>query len=262
VVQFYERTSLELKLRERQNPWPEKIGIDEHFFSRRRGFTEFVTVTTDMVNKRVREVALGKAIGDITPQFTHIEGRENVKQVVCDLADTYRSFAKQFFPNAEVVADKFHVLRLLSHHIMRKRKEITGTNADRKARRMLLMSSKKLEYFERKTIWTYLQTHPELAELYKWKERLHSFYRIHGHEKARIALSHMLDEMALSTMPEIKTLRRTLQRWSREILNYFKSRLTNARTEGFNNVAKLVQKRAYGYKSFRNYRLRLLSACG
>ena len=34
-----------------------------------------------------------------------------------------------------------------------------------------------------------------------------------------------------------------------------------ARTEGFNGKAKLVIRRAYGYKSFRNYRLRLLSAC-
>lgn len=256
---FYEQ--LELKLREKQNPWPSKIGIDEHFFSRKKGYSEFVTVTTDMVNKRVREVALGKAIGEITPQFAHIEGRENVRQVVCDLADTYRSFAKQFFPNAQIVADKFHVLRLLSPHIMRKRKEITGSNADRRARKLLLMSSKKLDYFDRKAIWTYLQAHPELAELYQWKERIHTFYRIQGYNRAKIALNLILDKMALSQLSEIKTLRRTLQRWSKEILNYFNSRLTNARTEGFNNVAKLVQKRAYGYKSFRNYRLRLLSAC-
>ena len=37
--------------------------------------------------------------------------------------------------------------------------------------------------------------------------------------------------------------------------------LTNGRTEGFNNKAKVVKKRAYGYRSFRNYRLRLLNAC-
>ncbi len=50
-------------------------------------------------------------------------------------------------------------------------------------------------------------------------------------------------------------------RWRHEVLGYFACRLTNARTEGFNGKAKLVIRRAYGYKSFRNYRLRLLSAC-
>ena len=43
-------------------------------------------------------------------------------------------------------------------------------------------------------------------------------------------------------------------------VNYFKNRITNARTEGFNNVAKLLQKRAFGYRNFGNYRLRLLYA--
>ncbi|MEO7162367.1 MAG: transposase [Bdellovibrionia bacterium] len=32
-------------------------------------------------------------------------------------------------------------------------------------------------------------------------------------------------------------------------------------TEGFNNLAKLVQRRAFGYRNFNNYRLRLLNAC-
>ena len=49
-------------------------------------------------------------------------------------------------------------------------------------------------------------------------------------------------------------------KWREEILNYFKTKLTNAKTEGFNNLAKLYQKRAFGYKNFENYRLRLLNA--
>lgn len=67
--------------------------------------------------------------------------------------------------------------------------------------------------------------------------------------------------MAGSNLPEIKTLRRTLLRWRHEILEYFRTKLTNARTEGFNGVAKLVKKRAYGYRRFENYRLKLLQAC-
>jgi len=49
--------------------------------------------------------------------------------------------------------------------------------------------------------------------------------------------------------------------WRHAILEHIATGLTNARTEGFNNKAKLVKKRAYGYRSFRNYRLRLLNAC-
>jgi transposase len=49
--------------------------------------------------------------------------------------------------------------------------------------------------------------------------------------------------MALSAIPEIQTLRRTLMRWRRQVLAYFICGLTNGRTEGFNNKAKLVKKR-------------------
>jgi transposase len=93
------------------------------------------------------------------------------------------------------------------------------------------------------------------------KEALHGLYRIKGNRTAARILIRMTDQMALSQIPEIKTLRRTLMKWRNEILNYFVNRITNARTEGFNNVAKLIQKRAYGVKSFKLYRLRYLNAC-
>ena len=55
---------VELNLRAKLNyEWPSTIGIDEHFFTRRRGRAEFVTVFTDFKNKRLREVAFGKEIG-------------------------------------------------------------------------------------------------------------------------------------------------------------------------------------------------------
>jgi transposase len=252
---------LELKLREYQYPWPQKIGIDEHFFSRNKGYREFATVFTDMTNKRLREVCLGKSGPLLFDQIKHIEGRENVKLIALDLSDTYKSFCKSFFPNAELVADKFHVLRLLTNSINRHRKQITGDKRNNPIRRLLLRSGHRLEYFERKSLWTWLREHDSLRELYFWKERLHELYRTKGYNRAKESLIQITDQMAKSLLPEIKTLRRTLMRWREEVLNYFKTGLTNARTEGFNNVAKLVQKRAYGYKSFRNYRLRLLSAC-
>jgi transposase len=254
-------SKLEEKLKARQYPWPSTIGIDEHSFRRLKGRTEFASVVVDYPNKRIYELAQGKTTAELTGQLAHIEGRENVKNVILDLCDPFKNFAKGHFPNAKIIADKFHVLRLLSPALMRKRYEITGTRADAKARRLLLCSSHKLDHWERKAIWDYLGRYPELQELYRFKERLHKFYRMKGYYRAHLALRQMCDEMGCSPIPEIRTLRQTLMKWREEILNYFLTGLTNGRTEGYNNLAKLVQKRAFGYKSFRNYRLRLLSAC-
>ena len=255
---------LEAKVHEKVNyPWPKTIGIDEHAFKKARfgAPTEFVTMIVDYPNKRVREVVEGKTGAALSDQLKSIPERHNVENVCLDMCDPFKNFAKEFFPKARIIADKFHVLRLLSPSLMRHRKEIIGTRADLKAKRLLLMSSKKLGYFERQALLDFLYRYPDLFELYTWKEKLHRFYRIRGYHNAAIALRKMLDQMAWSSLKEIKTLRRTLMKWREEILNYFLTGLTNARTEGYNNKAKVVKRRAYGYKSFRNYRLKVLTAC-
>ena len=78
-------------------------------------------------------------------------------------------------------------------------------------------------------------------------------------KRASRALTNLTDKMALSRLPEIIKLRRTLMKWRHEILNYFETGLTNARTEGYNRRAKGEQYNAFGVRSFNNYRLRLLN---
>lgn len=257
---LYER--IETKLGEKLNyPWPSTIGIDEHFFTRRRGRAEFATVFTDYVNKRVRELAFGKTKGELIAQLQGIAGRENVKNVVLDMSDTYRSFVREYFPNARMIADKFHVLRLVTPALNKYRIAVTGDQRTLPIRRLLMRSRHKLLYYERDALDRWLNQHKDLNEIYQAKEALASFYRIKGSNRAKRVLTKLTDTLAHTKLKELKRLRRTLMAWRREILAYFETRLTNARTEGFNNVAKLVQKRAYGYRSFANYRLRLLNAC-
>jgi transposase len=259
---YYER--LERKRQEKLNyPWPEIIGIDEHAFRRNPGTgrTEFASMIVDYVNKRVREVVDGKSTNDLRRDLASIPGPENVKYAVIDMCDPFKNYVKIAHPNATLVADKFHVLRLLSPALLKKRYEVAGTRADLKAKKLLLMSAHKLDYFARLAVHRFLENYPELHELYQWKERLHGFYRIRGYDRAVAAFTAITDAMAQSALQEIKTLRRTLTKWREEILAYFKTGLTNARTEGFNNRAKVVKRMGYGYKSFRNYRLKVLTAC-
>lgn len=255
---------LDLKLRERvKNPWPQTIGIDEHglFKDKKRGAREFATVFVDYQNKRVKEIVEGKSHVNLKKGIEHIPGKENVRNVAIDLSDSYKSFVKDYFPNARIIADKFHVLRLLNPHINRKRIGVTGDKRTLGVRRLLLKNGFKLGVFERKALWKWLEDYPDLKEVYSYKEALHRMYRCRGYSKAKQILYRMIDEMSASKLPEIQTLRRTLMKWSREILLYFETRITNARTEAFNNSAKLIQRKAYGFKSFKNYRLRVLIAC-
>lgn len=61
------------------------------------------------------------------------------------------------------------------------------------------------------------------------KEAMHLLYRTRGYDCAAHALTVITDRLAGSSMPELQTLRRTLMRWRREILEYFQTSLTNNR---------------------------------
>lgn len=258
---FYEQ--LEIKHREKSKDcWGKKLGIDEHTWKKRRGnkkFTEFASLIVDHDRKRIAEVVNGKTVGNLKEALNYIPGRERVEEVTIDMCDPFKKFVREFFPNAKITADKFHVLRLTNPLINKARTEITGDQRSNPVRKLLLRNRHNLLYYEKSALDQWLKLHPKMKEIYWFKEMLYQFYRTKGFDKASRALINLTDQMALSCLPEIKKLRKTLMKWRNEILHYFKSGLTNARTEGYNRLAKGEQYSSFGVRSFINYRLRLLN---
>ncbi len=191
----------------------------------------------------------------------HIQGRENVEWVVQDLSETYRAITKELFPNAQRIADKFHVLRLLSPALRRRRIDITGDRRTLRIKRLLQKNRHRLHYHEKQDVDRWLENHPELNTIYRTKERLHELYRNTHYDRACASFNRIINELKMTTIPELQTLRITLEKWRTEILNYFKRRYTNAMTEGFNRIASLVKNLGFGYRNENNYRLRFLTAC-
>ncbi len=180
---------------------------------------------------------------------------------ILDLSPTFRSFARETFQNARLVADRFHVQRLFIRLVNKFRREATGDKRSNPIRKLLLRNAKKLKPYQRKVIGTFLNFHPRLREVYEIKESLHRLYRIRGKKRAETALNGIIYQMGMSKVEGLVQLRSTIVSWKNEILEYFDGRFSNGRVEGFNRNAKLVQRRAYGFRSFQNYRLQLLHAC-
>ncbi|WP_417335908.1 ISL3 family transposase [Halobacteriovorax marinus] len=264
---FYEQLALDVKKLDYSRP--KTIGIDEHSFVRntKTHFKEFATVFVDFNNNRIREVTLGRSFDDlINSRAVDIQGRENVKNVVIDMSSTYKKFVAKQFPNALITSDKFHVVKLFNHAVNKIRIEIMKHPVFEKSktspmRRLYLTRDDRLNFSQRSIVRHINGLFPELEEIYKFKERMLSIYNIRGFKRARKAFTKLTDEMALSGRKAVQSLRKTLVKWQVEILNYFKSGITNAKTEGYNRKAKLIQRKAYGYRNFENYRLRLIYDC-
>jgi transposase len=139
--------------------------------------------------------------------------------------------------------------------------EITGDQRTNPVRLLMNRKRKNLEPWERTKLDLWLKVNPKMQELYLIKEQIGRFYEIRGLHRAEKAFNKILVRLSHFTERPLKTFCRTLTRWKTEILNYFKYRITNARVEGFNNTAKVIKRMAYGFRSFKNYRLRILTSC-
>lgn len=259
---YYEQLALRSRKHNRY-PFTDSIGIDEHCFGRKKGFgkREFVTMIVDHKNKKLFDVTLGKTHAELWNQLETRPGRENVKRVTLDLSDSYKSFVKGFFPNAQIIADRFHVQRLFNPILHQARMEVTGDKRKNPARILLNKKRSRLKPWERSALDQWLALHPKINEIYQFKEAVARMYNLRGVDRARPVFERIIEELGKTQNKLLKTLQNTFKRWKEEILNFFVFRLTNARVEGFNNVAKVIKRRAYGFRSFGCYKLRLLNAC-
>lgn len=76
---------------------PQVLGIDEHFFTRKKGYA---TTLVDLKNHKVFDVVLGRSEASLRGYLSRLLGREKVKVVVIDLSETYRRIARKYFPSA------------------------------------------------------------------------------------------------------------------------------------------------------------------
>ena len=65
-----------------------------------------------------------------------------------------------------------------------------------------------------------------------------------------------------SALAPLQILAGTLSEWEDAIVCMWRFRKNNSITEGFHRKMKLIQRRAYGFKNFNNYRLRVIAQCG
>ena len=76
------------------------------------------------------------------------------------------------------------------------------------------------------------------------------------------ALVRHIEDLRAHNFDKLHTLAKTLEDWSEPIACMWRFRKNNSITEGFHRKMKLIQRRAYGFRNFNNYRLRVIAQCG
>ena len=265
TVERWFHNFLERAVSERQDaPCPRVLGIDEHFFSRKKGFA---TTLCDLEHHRVYDVTLGRSEAALEPYLQRLKGRDQVRVVCMDMSDTYRSIVQKYFPHAMIVADRFHVIRLINQQFLGLWRLLDPSGSRNRGLLSLMRRHQhNLKGDQPQRLEAYLERVPGLKIIYDFKQRLTCLLLL-KHRTARQCrelipswLDH-LRELTYSNFPQLEQLGRTLSSWSEEIVRMWRFTKNNGITEGFHTKMEMISRRAFGFRNFDNYRLRVRVMC-
>ena len=242
---------------------PMVLGLDEHRVHRGQ---PFATTFCDLKNRRIFDIVPGRSETELAPYLSRLRGRERVKVVCIDLSSAYRAIVRKWFPQARIVADRFHAVRLVLQHFGELAREIAPELKGRTG--ALLRTKKDHQSAKQKARLEELFTsHPALRVIHEKMEELWELLSIKRRKRKECRplakrLLHLIEELKKSGFETLKRLSKTLNTWREPLATMWRFTRNNGITEGFHRKMKLIQRRAYGFKNFNNYRLRVIAQCG
>ncbi len=185
-----------------------------------------------------------------------------------DLSETYRSIVKKHFPNAMIVSDRFHVVRLVQHHFQKLWGQVDPLGRRNRGLLSLFRRNRKnMSEEQARRLEGYFKKVPAIGVFDELQQKLLRLLRIKGINKsmARQLIPELLEcvlKLKESGMETLQTLGRTLESWIEPIGRMWRFRKTNSITEGFHTKMEMISRRAYRFRNFNNYRLRVIAHCG
>lgn len=246
------------------------LGVDETAFRRRH---RWVTNIADLDGGGELDVFEGRGAALLGDWLSGRPAwwRDAVEVVAMDASAPFRAAVRTWLPNAVVVLDKFHALRLFHQAIDQIRRRTAWAIHQRRgrkvddlwrARHLLLKAHERLTDRQAERLFDALSgpedPDGEIGYAYLVKEEARRLWDQPsiGRWGALLAL------LADSDIPELIRLGGTLDRWHDEIIASFRLEITNATTEGLNRKVKHVKRVACGFRNPTNYRTRVLMHCG
>lgn len=246
-----------------------RLGIDE--ISLRKGQGDYIVVLVDLDKHDLIGLVESRKHKDIKAVLKSWgeETLNQIKEVSIDLSGSYRGLIKRVLPNADIVADRFHVMKLVNDELNRVRNvEKRGINELKN-----MLKKEELESIFKNSKYALLKPEDNLTEkqkikLEEVKKAFPKLAEMHQQKEAFRAIFNDAKDWTdgvfklLSWLKEAQATFRdsagTIVRWFGEISNYFESRTTSGAVEGINNRLKLIKRSGYGFRNFANFRLRCL----
>ncbi len=253
------------------------LGVDEHTFqhanARRR--TQMATTFVDLDRGRLLDVVPGRS-GEVVRDWVRSQPIWWADQIEVAAIDAFRGYANaiaDMFPDATLVIDHFHAIRLANEAINDVRRRVQNDTLGHRGRcgdplygirRLLLTRSLNERGWER-LLDGLNNGDPdgEVAAACLARELLAEVFAAVDIAHAQRRLNEFFHYIADAEIPELTRLANTVDHWRNEILAYHTTGgASNGPTEAVNLIIEKIRRIGHGYRNFSNYRRRLLLGCG
>jgi transposase len=257
----------------------EALGLDETLFCRvgRWRRQAWSTQIVDVAEGRLLDVVEGRsAVGPVAWLAARGEAWcSQIKWATLDLSGPYRKVFDTMLPGAIQVADPFHVVKLANTKVDETRRRVQNETMGHRGRkddplyrirRLLTKADERLTDQGRTKLVGLLTAGDPRGEVRMAWHAKEVVRQIYTHTDPKLAVEHVervgRDLQDDSCPPEVQSLGRTIIRWKDQIAAWHQAHVSNGPTEAANNLIKRIKRVAFGFRRFRNYRIRTLLYAG
>lgn len=240
---------------------PKWMGIDEIHLIRPRG------VIANIQNNTIVELLPNRNKDTVVRYLYGLSGKDLIQYVAMDMWAPYRDACQMVIPDARIVIDKFHVVRMANDAIERIRKGLRARLTIKEKRGLmhdrfvLLKRERELTDKDSLLLSGWIKNYDELGLAYRLKEDFFKIYDAQSPDEAQALYLAWKQRITPEIAPAFADLVRAWDNWAPWILGYFDHPITNAYTESLNNLIRVMNRLGRGY-SFEALRAKILFAEG
>ncbi|WP_408734599.1 ISL3 family transposase [Streptococcus pneumoniae] len=242
------------------------------------GRLEMSFIAQNFNNLNIITVLEGRTQAVIRDHFLKYDRavRCRVKIITMDMFSPYYDLARQLFPCAKIVLDRFHIVQHLSRAMSRVRVQIMNQfhqksheyKAIKRYWKLIQQDSRKLsdKRFYRPTFRMHLTNKEILDKLLSYSQDLKHHYQLyqlllfHFQNKEPEKFFGLIEDNLKQSHPIFQTVFKTFLKDKEKIVNALQLHYSNAKLEATNNLIKLIKRNAFGFRNFENFKKRIFIA--
>ncbi|MBI3117567.1 MAG: ISL3 family transposase [Candidatus Hydrogenedentes bacterium] len=240
---------------------PRWMGIDEIHLIKPR------CVIANIDNNTIVEMLHNRNKDAVVHYLHHLEGKDRIQYVAMDMWQPYRDACHAVIPDAKVIIDKFHVVKMANEAMERVRKSLRERLTLKQKRGLMhdrwVLLKRECDLTDQDSLLLsgWVKNYDELGLAYRLKEDFFGIYDAESPDEAQGRFLQWKSRITPEIAPAFSDLVRAWDNWTPWILEYFNHPITNAYTESLNNLIRVMNRLGRGY-SFEALRAKILFAEG